>query len=399
MKNYNQYSDDIRRYNEEHGTDIFIEYKDPNTTEERKAEIVKWMFDLIRGRNEVPIVTYDDMEIYQAFASLSEVNSEEVYHDGAYWFNNTAITVLSSFFPEMLDVSKKRRPSVNKLFYQDWFLRRLIRKTLLYCRSEVSLSTMFSFTGAGYCSNFRPACAKAIYELFGKKKDCRVFDSSSGYGARLLGAHFAENVVEYLGIDPNTADSCSKEIEFLKKWCDTNTKETVLKMGSEDFTIESFPQYKEYFDLYFTSPPYFDTEMYSDDETQSYKKFPTYAQWVKGFYRSTIYNACDVLKKDGIFIINIFEKIPKIKEMTKLILADCGYYVFKEDKYLLVTMSGTTYDEDRNVIIREKKTGERYEPVWYAKHYFQLLDEGVITKEQAESYKKRAIRCFKDADS
>ena len=85
--------------------------------------------------------------------------------------------------------------------------------------------------------------------------------------------------------------------------------------------------------------------------------------------------------------------------MTKLILADCGYYVFKEDKYLLVTMSGTTYDEDRNVIIREKKTGERYEPVWYAKHYFQLLDEGVITKEQAESYKKRAIRCFKDADS
>ena len=396
MKLYNQYTDDVRKYNEENGTDIFLEYKNPNTSDERKEEIVEWLYNLIRSKGEIPQVIYSDYDIYQVFNQLSNIDSTTVYHDNAYWFNSTGVRVLNNFFPEMFDVSKDNMPSVRNFFTKEHQMKRLVRKTLTMSSSELGLSSMFFICGAGWCSNFRPATAKAIYELFGKKDNCRVLDSSAGYGARLLGAHFAKNVIEYVGIDPNTSESCIKLIEFLSKWTQTNTYEKVLKMGSEDFTKENFPQYENYFDLYFTSPPYFDTEQYSQDSTQSYIKFPRYDLWVKGFYQSTINNACDALKRDGIFIINMFEKVPKIKELTKLFLANNGWYVFKEDKYMLRSVPGAVNDENGNKVRRDTTIGNNYEPIWYAKHYTELYDSGLIDRDTYIKYRDRVSRGNKD---
>ena len=163
-------------------------------------------------------------------------------------------------------------------------------------------------------------------------------------------------------------------------------------MGSEDFTVSNFPQYENYFNLSFTSPPYFDTERYSEDESQSYKKFPTYAGWVKGFYQETINNTCDALSEDGVFGINIFEKVPKIKELTKLFLANNGFYLYKIDKYLLRSLPGLITDEDGNRVKRSHEIGLNYEPIWVAKHYNQLYKDGLIDKERLNKFKERNIR-------
>lgn len=399
MKASNQYSEDVRRYSEEHGTDIFIEYQNPDTTPERKEEILEWLFQLFRSKGTVPHVLWNDTEIEKSLITLSEVRPADVYRNGEYWFNNIGIDVLYHFFPELDDVRKVNQPmSIRDYFNDDKKLRKVLHKALSYTNSEMGVYRMFLWCGAGYCVNFRPATAKTLYEMFGKKKDCKVFDSSAGYGARLLGAHFAENVVEYLGIDPNTAKHCADEIAFLDSKFDTGTKKQVLEMGSEDFTPENFPQYQNYFDLYFTSPPYFNTEKYSEAETQSYKKFPTYAGWIKGFYQETIHNACCALKADGLFSINIFEKVPNIKELTKLFLADNGWYVFKSDKYLLRSLPGKYEDENGNPISKNSNIGMNFEPVWYARHYSQLYREGAITKEQAIEFKKRAVSDNKDID-
>ena len=395
MKLYNQYTDDVRKYNEENGTDIFLEYKNPNTSDERKEEIVDWMFNLFREKGSIPHILWNDVYIDNEVISLSNVDSTNVYHDDSYWFNSTGLSLLYQFFPELDDVKKSSSPySIRDYFNDDVKLKRVLHKSLIFASSELGIYRMFLFCGAGYCVNFRPATAKAIYELFGKKDNCRVLDSSAGYGARLLGAHFAKNVIEYVGIDPNTSESCMKLIEFLSKWTQTNTYEKVLKMGSEDFTKENFPQYENYFDLYFTSPPYFDTEQYSQDSTQSYIKFPRYDLWVKGFYQSTINNACDALKRDGIFIINMFEKVPKIKELTKLFLANNGWYVFKEDKYMLRTMPGSKHrlDENGNPELMDITIGNNYEPIWYAKHYTELYKEGLITEDMFHEYMIRDNR-------
>lgn len=393
----NVYSMDIYEYNIAHGTDIFMEYKRDDCTEERRKEIEDFLFNLFREKDIIPIPLLDDIACQEDMVKLSNLEYTSTYDEenGDFGFNPVGVTFLNQFFSrELCDIRKPGSPmTIYEGFHDDKMLRRVLKKALMYTSDETGIFRWFYLCSCGFCTNFRPAVAKAIYEAYGKdKKDMKVFDSSSGYGARMLGAHFATNVVEYLGIDPNTADSCQDEIAYLDSKFPTGTKKQVLKMGSEDFTPEAFPQYQNYFDLYFTSPPYFNTEQYSDAETQSYKKFPTYAGWVQGFYQATIDNACSALKADGVFAINIFEKVPNIKELTKLFLANNGWYVVRTDKYLMKAMPGVTKDENGNKVAKTRGKYDNFEPIWVSYHISRLLKEGLITEEQAKQFKERAVK-------
>lgn len=390
LKYRNQYTDEIEEYKIQTGIDPFQRYKETDS-ESEKEEIEKWLFTLIRSKNTIPKVEISDMEIQKDLIALSEVDSHEVYHDNQYFFNPQGnLTCKEFMWDKMNRVSKSGARSIEQIFNDDYQLMRVVKKALTYSKDESVLFHWLQINGSGYGNNFRPASAKAIYELFGKKDDCRVLDSSAGWGARMCGAHFAQNVSEYFAVDPNTAPECNKLKELLDtSMFNTNTKKTILQIGSEDLPVSDF---REYFDLYFSSPPYFSTEKYSYDPTQSWVKFPKYEQWIKGFYQQTIYNVCDMLKKDGIFILNIFEKITEIKKITSLFLANRGWYIYKTDKYLLRTMPGTAKKmEDGSYRERDRKTGSNYEPVWYAKHYTQLLKEGLINEELAQRFEKRVV--------
>jgi DNA modification methylase len=71
-------------------------------------------------------------------------------------------------------------------------------------------------------------------------------------------------------------------------------------MGSEDFLPD-----RNSFDLCFSSPPYFDTEKYSGESTQSYGRFPSRESWLNGFLGATLDNCWCGLKSSGRLIINI----------------------------------------------------------------------------------------------
>ena len=59
-------------------------------------------------------------------------------------------------------------------------------------------------------------------------------------------------------------------------------------------------------DVAFTSPPFGPGwEKYSDEPTQSYKKFPTQDEWLRGFTGATLRNCAHGLKRNGILAINI----------------------------------------------------------------------------------------------
>jgi len=379
----NQYTYLFEDFQVNNGYDIFMRYQDKNTTDDEREyleSVVKgWILD---NNYEVARLTYSDDYMLYNVNSLMSLNVSDIYSDCEFGVNSIGVSVLQTFFPELEGVDKVKGCCMRDFCKRsEKSFTRYVRKLLKYGKSPNDMRSMFAFVGAGYCSNFRPATAKALYELYGKD-NCKVLDTSSGFGGRLLGFFTAKNTAEYVGIDPNTADSCNKFILYMSRYF-TNKKAYVNKIGSEDFTIENYPQYENYFDISFTSPPYFDTEKYSDSDTQSYKKFNTYDAWVDGFYRNTIYNSCNALKLDGTFAINIFEKVDNIKEYTEEFLNDCGFYIIKEDKYLLCVMSGTQKGEDGEFYTR-KKDSYNYEPIWVAKHYTGLLREGLITQEKAE---------------
>ena len=55
----------------------------------------------------------------------------------------------------------------------------------------------------------------------------------------------------------------------------------------------------------FTSPPYFDRERYSDEDTQSWKRYPSEDSWLNGFLFRALQNAWDHLDEGGRIAINI----------------------------------------------------------------------------------------------
>ena len=370
----NNYSDAFEDFAIKNGRDIFTMYNDINTTDDEREELIQWLFNLIRSRdNAVPLHTWSDDIFNKIVSGLCDIDTYTIYQDGSFNLNNMGANILTQFFPEILDVVKSGKASHRDFFKDDKRLLGYCRTVLKYCTSPLEMFKMMSFRGSSRCYNFRPATAKTIYELYGKD-NCKVLDTSSGFGGRLLGFFTAKNTSEYVGIDPNTADSCNKFILYMGRYF-TNKKAYVNKIGSEDFTIENYPKYENYFDISFTSPPYFDIERYSDDITQSHIKFNTYDLWVDGFYRNTIYNSCNALKLDGVFAVNI-SWVDNIKEYTEEFLNDCGFYIIKEDKYLLrIHPRESSYGSDKM---------SKYEPIWVAKHYTELLKEGLITREKAE---------------
>ena len=375
----NNYSDAFEDFAIKNGRDIFTIYNDTNTTDEERERLVEWLFNLIRSRdNAVPLHMWSDDIFNKIVSSLCDIDTNVTYQDGAYSLNNIGANILTQFFPEILDVVKSGKASPRDFFKDDKRLLGYCKTVLKYCTSPLEMFKMMSFRGSSRCYNFRPATAKTIYELYGKD-NCKVLDTSSGFGGRLLGFFTAKNTSEYVGIDPNTADSCNKFILYMSRYF-TNKKAYVNKIGSEDFTIESYPQYENYFDISFTSPPYFNIERYSDDITQSHVKFNTYDAWVDGFYRNTIYNSCNSLKLDGVFAVNI-SWVDNIKEYTEEFLNDCGFYIIKEDKYLLrIHPRESSYGSDKM---------SKYEPIWVAKHYTELLKDGMITRDKAEECYQR----------
>ena len=375
----NNYSDAFKDFAIKNGRDIFTIYNDINTTDEERERLVEWLFNLIRSRdNAVPLHVWSDDIFDKIVSSLCDIDTNVTYQDGAYSLNSIGANILTQFFPEILDVVKSGKASPRDFFKDDKRLLGYCRTVLKYCTSPLEMFNMMSFRGSSRCYNFRPATAKALYELYGKENS-KVLDTSSGFGGRLLGFFTAKNTAEYVGIDPNTADSCNKFILYMSRYF-TNKKAYVNKIGSEDFTIENYPQYENYFDISFTSPPYFNIERYSDDITQSHVKFNTYDAWVDGFYRNTIYNSCNSLKLDGVFAVNI-SWVDNIKEYTEEFLNDCGFYIIKEDKYLLrIHPRESSYGSDKM---------SKYEPIWVAKHYTELLRDGMITRDKAEECYQR----------
>ena len=59
------------------------------------------------------------------------------------------------------------------------------------------------------------------------------------------------------------------------------------------------------FDFAPTSPPYYDTEVYSDEETNSLNRYATFDDWTEGFYRPFLLKTMDALKPGATFVLNI----------------------------------------------------------------------------------------------
>ncbi len=153
--------------------------------------------------------------------------------------------------------------------------------------------------------NFRPTVAKYIYDTYLPNAGT-IYDFSAGYGGRLLGALSSSKVKHYVGTDPCTT-SYTKLVTIKEEWADKQV--TLYNKPAEDIQF-SIPVH-----LVFTSPPYFNTEEYSYEPTQSFIRYPNPKDWIQYFLFASLDTAISSLVTDGYLIINI-KDIPAIPELV-----------------------------------------------------------------------------------
>jgi hypothetical protein len=243
-----------------------------------------------------------------------------------------------SYFPHWVDVrcgSSKMTPI--EYWNSDEKLKEIIRKTwvwqLKHGNGKFTLNRLrqnFKIYGGNQTvSNFRPTVAKYLYNTYGNNGV--IYDPSMGWGGRLLG-FLSSNCKTYIGTDPSTKTydglvKLNKDLNLHDKHVEFHN------LGSEIFK----PKH-ESVDLIFTSPPYFDTEKYSDEPTQSYLKYPSEDLWLNGFLTDTINNCYHGLRKGGHMILNIANtaKHKNIEERTKEISEKTGFKL-KDTIYLTLS--------------------------------------------------------------
>ena len=334
---YHRVTNDIRNIDIEYGIEIIFKY------------YRKFGF---------PHYTIREEEKHEHMRKLKKFDIDTIFIENHIIQTMHCLRLAWTYFPHFWEIrcaSAKQSPM--EIFHDDKKFKSTIRKSWNWEQKHFKgeenqennkfhenrlRQSLKIYTGTQSVSNFRPTAAKLVYEKFGGET---VWDMSCGWGGRLLGFLASSNTKHYIGTEPSSKTydgllKMKKDFSYLNKEVD------IYKLGSEDYIPE-----KESLDLCFTSPPYFDTEKYSEESTQSYIKFPSVDKWVNGFLRKTIENCYYGLKKNGYMLMNIANtpKYKFIEEQTVKISKELG---FAQEDALQLTLSSVM------------GAGYKYEPIF-----------------------------------
>lgn len=154
------------------------------------------------------------------------------------------------------------------------------------------------------CSNFRSNnIINTINFLYpNHDKNFSVLDPSAGWGDRLIGSMSMD--IYYTGVDPN-----EKLHPYYQQMIGTLCPNSKNKYKMILSPFEKLDLGNNMYDLVFTSPPYFDLEIYSDSDLQSVNyNTKKELDWFNYFFKQYLSNAWNHLKKDCYMVININQK-------------------------------------------------------------------------------------------
>ena len=305
-------------------------------TEEQLEEYKYRCFKVFR-REGFPYVSTSRGAREAWLRALMNTDINLVNERGEVGQNLTGLSLAWSFHPHAWSVPcNKGFMTVMDAFNNDDKLKLLVKR-LIDFYPVMSKTNLFGrikmLSGVQAVSNFRPTAAAALYEYFGGGT---IQDMSGGWGGRMLGAYRAPSVKRYIATEPSTLThkGLLQQAEFLTQHrLFVPTEFEVHKLGSEVFRPD-----KNSIDFAFTSPPYFNCEQYSEEKTQSFKKFPEYSAWADGFLGGTFRNVWYGLKPGCHMAINIanIKGAGSIEEDTVRVAKEVG---FKHVRTMYLTLS------------------------------------------------------------
>jgi SAM-dependent methyltransferase len=245
-------------------------------------------------KQEFPVFEASEAEVLKA---LTRFRSLEVYTDGQNIirpYSTIGTAACATFFPNRYHARHKGTKSVFEAWYDDALLKKAIKLQIdsghpTSPERVVRALTMYHRAP----SVFRPAVAKYIYQTFAPGGV--VWDPCAGYGGRLLGAKMA-GVSAYIGtdIEAETVAGNKKLAGIL------GLNRCVLQQSRAEDWDPGEP-----LDLVFTSPPYFDLEVYGYESLQAGRSYGTVQGWVRAFLAPVMATAFKRLRPGGHLVLNL----------------------------------------------------------------------------------------------
>lgn len=292
-----------------------------------------------------PYFNLTESELDKEFNKLKNCKSESLLNGTTVKQIMLGLNVVNYFMPHMFHVRSHNFQSPYDAFISDDMLKKAITKRLLYGdnMSDAGMRKVLSWvSGTQKVSNFRPTVAKLIYDMF--SGDGSVLDYSSGFGGRLLGAMSSDKIKSYTGFDPNTTT-----YKALCNIRDTIKHDKEIVLYNEPF--EDSDLINNSFDLSFSSPPYYNTEEYCYEDTQSFIRYTTKEAWRDNFLKVLIQKNYNCIKPNGYFVINI-ANVKTYKDLEK-------------DTVDIAKSIGFEYIETYQMALSSlMKSGFKYEPIF-----------------------------------
>ena len=209
-------------------------------------------------------------------------------------------------------------PGPKRTWESEKFMTSLMGSAYSLKVPKIDRSTLRTMIGLRkyICSQFKPNVAKAMYDYFNVKN---VLDFSAGWGDRLAGFYASMNTELYVGVDPRKEnhpiyEEQARYYDNHLTFFETSKKTAFHCDAAEDF---NFDQYEDTFDIIFTSPPYFNVERYSHDDTQSWVRYKDIDSWNSQFLHKAIDNMWPTLKSGGKLCVNISDVYGNAKWSTE----------------------------------------------------------------------------------
>jgi hypothetical protein len=239
----------------------------------------------------------DDSKALADFIKLRETDLSDI---GLSRVGNNTVDRFT--YPERLNTTGNK----NITFYDFYFNRNkfkekaYVKRTIDFCKGEnsvvkhplkiwIRIFTLYF----GSVNLFRPLIAAKIYELF---RPSSVLDFTMGWGGRLIGA-MATDVPNYLGIDSNVhlKRPYNDMMKLISPYSKTKASFIFENALDIDYSVIKY-------DMAFSSPPYYDTEIYGDNTAPIYS---SHKQWDDQFYRPLFGRIFAGLAKKGTLCLNI----------------------------------------------------------------------------------------------
>ena len=196
---------------------------------------------------------------------------------------------------------------------------------------------------------YSPIMTKSIV----KELDCNtVFDPCIGWGGRMIGTTCLGDDYHYTGCEPFTKTFWG--LRDMVKDIGLEKQVDIYHSPVEDI-LDKLRDKR--FDMCLTSPPYYDLEVYSHEDSQSIQKFKSYDEWLNKFIKPIIDFVCKNVDKYSCWSVKNIKTDKKYNLLDDVIQIhlDNGWILEREFSIKKNTQKNKTTDGDVTYVFVESE--------------------------------------------